>query len=247
VPRETPDGYRVPVSVLMANFTPASGDRPALLTHEEVRTLFHEFGHVMHQSLTTARFGSQAGFSVAGDFVEAPSQMLENWVFSPVVLDRLSGHYRNPAEKLPAALIQKMEAARLFDAGWRYTRQVYLATFDQTLHTSGPTVDVKEVEHRLYREILGMEPVAETLFSASFGHLLGGYDAGYYGYLWSEVFAADMFTLFEERGVLDAGLGQRYRDTILAKGRSIEPDALLEEFLGRPASDAAFLRKIGAA
>jgi thimet oligopeptidase len=245
IPRDSPEGYRVPVSVLLANFTPASGDRPALLTHEEVRTLFHEFGHVMHQSLTTARFGSQAGFSVAGDFVEAPSQMLENWVFAPEVLNRLSGHYQDPSRKLPAALIQKMEAARIFDAGYRYTRQVYLATFDQTLHTSGPTVDVRAVEHRLYREILGLEPVRETLFSASFGHLMGGYDAGYYGYLWSEVFAADMFTLFEAKGVLSRELGRRYRDTILALGRSIEPAALLEAFLGRPANDAAFLKKIG--
>lgn len=245
VPREAPEGYRVPVAVLLANFTPASGDRPSLLTHEEVRTLFHEFGHVMHQSLTVARYGSQAGFSVAGDFVEAPSQMLENWVFAPEVLNRLSGHYQDTSRKLPAAIIQKMEAARIFDAGYRYSRQLYFAMFDQTLHTSGPEVDVRSVEHDLYKQILGLEPVRETLFSASFGHLMGGYDAGYYGYLWSEVFAADMFTLFEQQGVLSKALGRKYRDTILAKGRSIEPAALLEEFLGRPAGDAAFLKKIG--
>jgi thimet oligopeptidase len=245
VPRSAPDGYRSPLTVLLANFTPAAGDRPALLTHEEVRTLFHEFGHVMHQSLTTARYGSQAGFGVAGDFVEAPSQMLENWVFSPEILARLSGHYRNREEKLPAEVIEKMERARTFDAGYRYTRQVYLATFDQALHTSGPEVDVREVEHRLFREVMGMEPVAETLFSASFGHLMGGYDAGYYGYLWSEVFAADMFTLFEKGGVLNRDLGRRYRDTILAKGRSIEPDVLLAEFLGRPPGNDAFLHKLG--
>jgi thimet oligopeptidase len=247
VPRATPQGYSPPISVLMANFTPPSGDQPSHLTHEEVRTLFHEFGHVMHQSLTTARYGSQAGFNVAGDFVEAPSQMLENWVFAPEVLDRLSAHRGDAAKKLPRELIEKMAAARLYDAGYRYSRQVFLALFDQALHTGGPDVDVLAVERQLYKEILDIEPSKEVFFATSFGHLLGGYDAGYYGYLWSEVFAADMFTLFEKRGVLDRELGRRYRDTILAKGRSIEADALLAEFLGRPASDAAFLQKLGVA
>jgi thimet oligopeptidase len=247
VPRQVGDGYHEPIVVLLANFTPPSAERPSLLTHEEVKTLFHEFGHVMHQALTRARYGSQAGFNVAGDFVEAPSQMLENWVYTPEVLDRLSAHYQDPKRKLPHHLIQKMEAARFYDAGYRYTRQVYLARFDQKLHTSGATVKVREVEHALYREIMGLEPVAETNFAASFGHLMGGYDAGYYGYLWSEVFAADMFTLFEQQGVLNTTLGRRYRDTILAKGRSIEADALLEEFLGRPANNEAFLKKLDVA
>lgn len=245
VPRESPEGYREPVCVLMANFSPPSGERPSLLTHEEVRTLFHEFGHIVHQSLTKARYASQAGFNVAGDFVEAPSQMLENWVFAPAVLDRLGGHYLDPTRKLPRETIARIEAARMFDAGYRYTRQVFLASFDQDIHTHGPTVDVDSVEKRDFRQILALEPVPGTHFAATFGHLLGGYDAGYYGYLWSEVFAADMFTRFAKEGVLDPALGKRYRETILAKGRSVEPDALLEEFLGRKASDAAFLEKLG--
>lgn len=245
VPRLSPEGYREPVSVLLANFTPPSKDRPSLLTHEEVRTLFHEFGHVVHQSLTTARYSSQAGFNVAGDFVEAPSQMLENWVFEPAVLERMSAHWQDPGKKLPSDTIQRLREARLFNAGWHYTRQVYLASFDQALHTSGRDVDPLALEHALYERILGLEPVRETQFAASFGHLLGGYDAGYYGYLWSEVFAADMFTLFEQKGVLDEELGLRYRDAILAPGRSEEPDVLLEKFLGRPANNEAFLNKLG--
>lgn len=245
VPRQTGLGYHRPMVVLLGNFTPPSDDRPSLLTHDEVRTVFHEFGHVMHQTLTTARYGSQAGFNVAGDFVEAPSQMLENWVFRPEVLERMSGHYKEPSRKLPAETVERLQRTRTFDAGYRYTRQVFLATFDQALHVLGPEVDVQRIDRQLYRDILGMEPVAEACFAASFGHLLGGYDAGYYGYLWSEVFAADLFTRFEESGVLNEEVGRDYRDVILAKGRSVEADELMEQFLGRPQNDAAFLRQIG--
>lgn len=245
VPREAGGAYVAPLALLMANFTPPSADRPSLLSHDEVKTLFHEFGHVVHQTLTRARFGSQAGFNVAGDFVEAPSQMLENWVYVPEVLDRLSGHYQAPEKKLPRETIAKIEAARMFDAGYRYTRQVFLASFDQAIHTAGGAVDVRAVEAKIYKDVLALEPVKETAFAASFGHLMGGYDAGYYGYLWSEVFAADMFTRFKQEGVLSPELGRFYRETILSKGRSIEPDALLQEFLGRPANDAAFLEKLG--
>jgi thimet oligopeptidase len=229
----------------MANFNPPSGGRPSLLSHDEVRTLFHEFGHVMHQTLTTARYGSQSGTAVARDFVEAPSQMLENWVYEKPVLDRMSGHFQDPARKLPVETVARIKQARTFDAGWRYTRQVFFATFDQRLHTAGAQVDPDAVDHALYREIVGLEPAQGTHFAASFGHLMGGYDAAYYGYLWSEVFADDMFSRFEEKGVLDAELGRRYRDVVLAPGRSEEPEALLQEFLGRPPSNAAFLRKLG--
>jgi thimet oligopeptidase len=245
VGRETDAGYLTPIAVLMANFTPPSADRPSLLSHEEVRTLFHEFGHVMHNTLTAARFGSQSGTSVAQDFVEAPSQMLENWVFQPEVLNLLSGHFKDPLKKLPAETIAKIKEARMYDAGYRYTRQVFLASFDFTLHTSGPVVDPDAVDRELYQDILGLSSAPGTHFGATFGHLMGGYDAGYYGYLWSEVFAADMFTRFEKEGVLSPEVGRQYRDIILAKGKSAEPDVLLQEFLGRPPNNAAFLGKLG--
>jgi thimet oligopeptidase len=245
VARQVGDRYLAPMSVLMANFTPPSADRPSLLTHGEATTLFHEFGHVMHQSLTRARYGSQSGTNVAGDFVEAPSQMLENWMFEPQVLDRISGHFQDPSRKLPRDVIDRIKQARTYDAGVRYTRQVYLATMDQVLHTSGAQVDPAKVEREQYVAIMGLEPPPEQRMLASFGHLMGGYDAGYYGYLWSEVFAADMFSLFEKEGVLSSTLGQRYREVILAKGRSEEPSALLEQFLGRAPSNASFLRKLG--
>jgi thimet oligopeptidase len=243
--REVSGAYLSPIAVLMANFNPPSGGRPSLLSHDEVETLFHEFGHIMHQTLTTARYGSQSGSAVARDFVEAPSQMLENWVYEKPVLDRMSGHFQDPSRKLSAQAVDRIKQARTFDAGWRYTRQVFLATFDQRLHTAGAQVDPDSLDQALYAEILGLAPVRGGHFAATFGHLMGGYDAGYYGYLWAEVFADDLYTRFEERGILDAEVGRQYRDIILAKGRSEEPEALLRQFLGRAPSNAAFLRKLG--
>lgn len=245
VARDTPQGYRRPQVLLLANFNPPSKERPSLLSHEEVRTLFHEFGHVVHQTLTTARYGSQSGYHVAGDFVETPSQMLENWVFDPEVLAKMSGHHENPEQKLPAETIEKLQKSRIFGAGYRYTRQVFLATFDQALHLSGETPDIQAIDRQLFRDILGLKLPEESCFAASFGHLLGGYDAGYYGYLWSEVFSADLFTRFEEEGVLNPELGRRYRDIILARGRTVEADELMREFLEREPNEDALLRQLG--
>lgn len=245
VARQVGDAYRAPVAVMMGNFNPPSAERPSLLSHDEVETLFHEFGHIMHQTLTAARYGSFSGTSVARDFVEAPSQMLENWVYEKEVLDRMSGHYLDPAKKLPAETVEKLKAARSFDAGYRYTRQIFLASFDQAIHTSGPEVDPDAVDQTLYADILGLAPVAEAHFPATFGHLMGGYDAGYYGYLWSEVFADDMFTVFKRAGVLDGETGRRYRRVILEQGRMRDAGELLEAFLGRAPDNRAFLEKIG--
>lgn len=245
VARQVGCEYRAPVAVMMGNFSPPSADRPSLLSHDEVETLFHEFGHIMHQTLTTARYGSFSGTSVARDFVEAPSQMLENWVYEKEVLDRMSGHYLDPAKKLPAETIEKLKAARSFDAGYRYTRQIFLASFDQAIHTAGSDVDPEAVDQRLYAEILGLTPAAEANFPATFGHLMGGYDAGYYGYLWSEVFADDLFTVFKKNGVLDPKTGRRYRQIVLEPGKMRDADELLEEFLGRAPNNRAFLEKIG--
>ena len=245
VARQVGGEYRAPIAVMMANFNPSTAERPSLLSHDEVETLFHEFGHIMHQTLTAARYGSFSGTSVARDFVEAPSQMLENWVYEKDVLDRMSGHYKDPSKKLPAETVEKLRAARSFDAGYRYTRQVFLALFDQAIHTSGADVDVEAVDRRLYAEVLGLTPVQEAHFPATFGHLMGGYDAGYYGYLWSEVFADDLFTIFKQAGILNKEAGMRYRKMILEPGKTREADELLAAFLGRAPNNAAFLAKIG--
>ncbi|HVO19053.1 MAG TPA: M3 family metallopeptidase [Anaeromyxobacter sp.] len=237
--------YQMPISVLMANFNPAAQGRPPLLSHGEVETLFHEFGHVMHQTLTRARYGSQSGSNVAQDFVEAPSQMLQNWVYEKEVLDLMSGDWRDPSRKLPAETVRKLKEARAFDAGYRYTTQVLYATEDQVLHTSGAEVDPDAVDRELFAQIMGLEPVPGTHSLAAFWHLMAGYDAAYYGYLWSEVYARDMFSLFEKAGVLDPKLGRRYREIILEPGRSLEPEVLLRTFLGREPNSAAFLRGLG--
>ncbi len=245
VPRQVGGEYRATIAVLLGNFNPPSEGRPSLLGHDEVKTMFHEFGHVMHQTLTEARYGSQAGTAVARDFVEAPSQVLENWVFEKPVLDLMSGHFQDPSKKLPEETIAKIRQARTFDAGYHYTRQVLLARFDQALHTAGAEVDPTPLYRTMCQDVLGLTPLAETSFPATFGHLMGGYDSGYYGYLWAEVFADDMFSRFAKAGIFDKTLGRRYRDIILARGRSEEPDKLLNGFLERAPSNEAFLRKLG--
>ena len=241
--RQLPQGYQIPLTVLVVNFTPPQGGQVAHLTLNEVETLFHEFGHVMHSSLTTARYAALAGTNVATDFVEAPSQMLENWVYQPEVLQIVSS---GPDGKpLPPDLMQGIAKARKFDAGVRYSRQVFLGQFDLYIHTHGAQVDSDATGKRLWAQIMGFPEDAQAHFAAGFGHTMGGYDAGYYGYLWSEVFAADMFTRFAREGVLNPKTGRDYRDIILAKGRTEDPDELLREFLGRAPNEEAFLRQIG--
>lgn len=240
--REWKGGYQIPLSALVVNFNPPANGKSARLSMQEVETLFHEFGHIVHQDLTTARYASLAGTNVATDFVEAPSQMLENWVYRPEVLKLISEDPNDPSKSMPEELAKRLAQARTYDAGVRYTRQVFLATFDQYLHTHGDAVDPDAVEHQVKKEIMGYPVDPSEHMAASFGHLMGGYDAGYYGYLWSQVFAEDMFTRFEKEGVLNPQTGRAYRDIILAKGRTEEPSALLEEFLGRAPNEHAFLR-----
>ena len=245
VSRATPSGYQIPLSALVVNFNPPANGKVAKLAHDEVRTLFHEFGHIMHMSLTTARYNSLGGSNVAWDFVEAPSQMLENFVFRPEVLPLISQDPKDPSKSLPAELGKKLDAARSFDAGIKYTRQVFLASIDQYLHTHGDKVDADAAEHKLREEIIGYPALPEEHFLAGFGHLMGGYDGGYYGYLWSEVFADDIFSRFEKDGVLNPATGKVYRETILARGREDMPMALLTRFLGREPNEEAFLRLTG--
>lgn len=243
--RELRAGYQVPLTVLVVNFTPPQGGKPAHLTLNEVETLFHEFGHVMHSSLTTAQYATLSGMNVATDFVEAPSQMLENWVYQPEVLKLLSS---GPDGKpMPPELMQRIAKARKFDAGVRYSRQVFLGRFDLYIHTHGAKVDSDATARRLWEEIMAFPEDPLAHFAAGFGHMMGGYDAGYYGYLWSEVFAADLFTRFAREGVLNPFTGRDYRNIILAKGRTEDPDQLLREFLGRNPSEDAFLKQIGIA
>lgn len=232
--------YSLPIASIVANISAPVNGQPALLDHDEVETIFHEFGHIMHQTLTRAPYASLSGANVAQDFVEAPSQMLENWVWQPEILSRLSGHYKNHAETLPKDLLGKMIAARDFQQGRRYTKQLLYGLFDMKIHTQSGPVDVTQTYDNLYREIMGFEPIPGGHFAASFGHLMGGYDAGYYGYLWSKVYAQDMFSVFKDQGITSAEVGGRYRSVVLERGNMEDAFKILNDFLGRAPESKAF-------
>ncbi|MDA8132428.1 MAG: Zn-dependent oligopeptidase, partial [Elusimicrobia bacterium] len=245
---ELPDGsYETPAAAIVANFSPPSGDLPPLLKFDEVVTLFHEFGHVTHNIFTRAKYKKFAGTSVSRDFVEVPSKMLENWAYDPAVLRRISGHYRNPGETLPERTIKKLIDAKNMDSGMGNLRQIFFSVLDMKYHTAKGKVDTTKVYEKLMKKIslIPMDPGTHP--QASFGHLMGGYDAGYYSYLWSEAIAADLFSVFEASGVMNPETGRKYRELILAPGRSYDEAGQVEKFLGRPSAEDAFLKSIGAA
>jgi len=242
--RQADQSYQIPFSSIVTNFSSPTAEKPSLLLHSEVETLFHEFGHIMHQVLTRAIYPSFSGTGVKTDFVEAPSQMFENWVWDKEMLGRLSGHYQRPSEKLPNELIQKMLEAKNLNQGLHNLRQISFGFFDFDLHTQGK-VDSTEVYSKRMAQTLGIPVLNGTLPQASFGHLMGGYDAGYYGYLWAEVFAQDMFTRFEKEGLLNPQTGEDYRKWILEPGGEKHPSELIRGFLGREPHSDAFLKGLG--
>lgn len=239
-----PGKYQIPFSSIVANFSAPSADRPSLLLHTEVETLFHEFGHIMHQVLTQAHYPSFSGTGVKTDFVEAPSQMLENWVWDKEMLKMMSSHYLRRGEPLPDGLIDKMLASKNLNQGLHYLRQLSFAMIDLDLHTRAQS-DSTEVYKNRINQLLGIPVLEGTLPQASFGHLMGGYDAGYYGYLWSEVFAQDMFTRFEKEGLLNPHTGKEYREWILEPGGEKPPLDLIKGFLQREPNSDAFLKSLG--
>lgn len=248
--RRLPDGrYELPVSVLLCNFPPPSADKPSLLSHSNATTLFHEFGHAMHNLLGRARHQSQTYSGVPRDFVEAPSQMLENWVWDKGVLDTFAADYRDPTKKIPAETIDALVRAREATEGFGTRRQLSLGLMDLGMHTLAPevawTADVvtltNDVSARVY-----VAPAADTAFVANFGHM-AGYDAGYYGYLWAKVMAIDMASIFKHApgGFLDETVGRRLRDEVYGVGNTRDVAISVEKFLGRPRSQEAYLEYIG--
>ncbi len=237
--------YQKPVSAIVANFDKPSADRPSLLNHDEVETIFHEFGHIMHQTLSKASYGRFSGSNVARDFVEAPSQMLENFVWDPEVLSSLSGHYKDRSKRLPKELIGKMIAARNADVGLVNLRQLLFGVVDMAYHGRRPPSDTTALYARVAEDVSLIPMTEGTHPEASFGHLMGGYDAGYYGYLWSKVYAQDMFSVFKAAGVMSPKIGRRYREEILEKGSSRDEMDSLKAFLGREPGEDAFLESIG--
>jgi thimet oligopeptidase len=244
--RSTPKGYQIPMASLVCNFPEATSEKPALMPHGEVGTFFHEFGHVLHQMLTTTELYAQSGTNVARDFVEAPSQIFENWAWDYDVLKSFSRHYET-GEVLPKPLFDKMLAAQKVGSGTSATGQVFLGTYDLTLHdqfdpNSGKTTT--DILRSVQNEVLPYPYIEGTYFQSAFGHL-DGYGSSYYGYLWSLVYAQDMFSVFTEHGILDKTTGLRYRDIILARGSSEKAIDLVKEFLGRAPNNEAFLKELG--
>jgi oligopeptidase A len=245
--RNTRGELIAPVANLVCNFTPAVGDKPALLTHDEVTTLFHEFGHGLHHLLTRVEHAGASGINgVAWDAVELPSQFMENWCWEPEGLALISGHYQS-GEPLPQDLLDKMLAAKNFQSGLMMVRQLEFSLFDFELHaTHGDGRGVLEVLEAIRSEVAVMRPPAFNRFANSFAHIFaGGYAAGYYSYKWAEVLSADAFSRFEEEGVLNPATGRAFRDAILARGGSQEPMVLFVDFRGREPSIDALLRHSG--
>jgi len=244
-----PDGkYQRPTVALLCNFPPATGDTPSLMTHQDVEVLFHEFGHALHSIVTRAKYGRFAGTHVPGDFVEAPSQMLQNWVWDKKVLDTFAADYHDPSKKIPADVVKKLNDAKLANAGVYYRRQFAFASLDLALHDPHPEdmpYDSVAISNPILEKVfLPIDP--STTFVSYFGHL-NGYDAGYYGYAWADAIAADMATVFEKArdGYLDKQAGMKLRREIYEPGDSREVNESIEKFLGRKQSIEPFLKKIG--
>jgi thimet oligopeptidase len=244
-----PNGkYQRPTVALICNFPPPSKDKPSLLSHSDVETLFHEFGHALHAIVTNAKYVRFSGTSVPADFVEAPSQMLQNWVWNKKVLDTFAADYRDPSKKIPAETIAKLKEAKLATVGVTYRRQFAIASIDLTLHDvhpEGQPYDCVAMSNPVLEKVfLPIDP--DTAFVAFIGHL-AGYDAGYYGYAWADAIAADMATVFEDspNGFLDKTAGLKLRKEIYAPGGSREIDVSIHNFLGRDRSIQPFLKTLG--
>ena len=242
---------QVPVAYLVCNFAPPVGSQPALFTHDEVNTLFHEFGHGLHHMLTRVDYPGVAGINgVAWDAVELPSQFMENWCWERAALDLISGHLET-GERLPDALYRKMHAAKNFQSGMQFVRQLEFASFDMRLHSdfdpSGRRT-VQQVLDEVRTEVAVMVPPGFNRFQNSFSHIFaGGYAAGYYSYKWAEVLSADAFSKFEENGVFDRRTGLEFLHNILEQGGVYEPMELFVRFRGREPSVEPLLRHSGLA
>ncbi|MBY5162940.1 M3 family metallopeptidase [Salsipaludibacter albus] len=244
--RRLADGsWQRPEVAIVANFPRPTDDRPSLLTHRDVETYFHEFGHVLHGVLTRAELVRFSGVANERDFVEAPSQIMEHWTWQSDVLARFAFHF-DTGEPIPGDLVSRLVEARRLNVGLATLRQLQFALLDLRLHDATSPKDLDAID-REAADVTPFPPDPDTFFPASFGHLMGGYDAGYYGYLWSEVYGDDMFSRFEAEGVTSPSVGRDYRRAVLEPGGTHDAIELLRDFLGRDPDDRAFLRKLGLA
>ncbi len=247
--KRTADGYQYPMAALVCNFPKPTPERPSLLRHGpngEVETFFHEFGHLLHGMVTTVDYWTYSGTSVDRDFVEAPSQIFENWIWEKESLKLFARHYQT-GEVIPDTLLDKMLAAKNRSSGGDYSFQVFLGMLDLTLYDQWDpqgAESVLDVARRLHNEILTWKETPGTARIASFGHL-NGYAASYYGYAWARVLAQDMFSVFKQEGILNPDVGLRFREEVLAPGGSQEPMDLVRTFLGREPNTQALVESLG--
>jgi peptidyl-dipeptidase Dcp len=235
-----------PIVAIVCNFTKPAGERPSLLTHDEVLTLFHEMGHAVHALLSDVTYSSLAGTNVKWDFVELPSQVQENWLYEKETLDLVSGHYKT-GKKIPADLIDKLIASKNYMVGWAGLRQVNFGVLDMAWHTADPSKikNVAAFEDKVTADTTLFTRMAGPQ-STAFSHLFaGGYSAGYYSYKWAEVLDADTFELFLDKGLYDRKTADAYKREVLSRGGSEHPRVLYKRFRGRDADPDALLRREG--
>ena len=236
-----------PFISLVTNFTKPTADKPSLLTHDELTTLLHEFGHSLHGILAEGRYSSLTGTNVSRDFVELPSQIMENWAFEPEFLDTFARHFET-GEALPDTLVGKIVAAKNYHAAYAQVRQLQFGILDMAWHTlkAMPELGIIAFEKAALKSTNVVPSIPEACISASFSHIFsGGYSAGYYSYKWSEVLEADAFSLFKEKGIFNTEVSHSFRDNILSKGCSEDEDVLYRRFRGHDPEPEALLEKLG--
>jgi peptidyl-dipeptidase Dcp len=231
----------------VCNFTKPAGGKPSLLTFDEVTTLFHEFGHALHSLLSKVEFRTLAGTNVYLDFVELPSQIMENWAEEEELLKLFATHYQT-GEVLPHSLLEKLKASQKFQAGWFALRQLTFAFLDMAWFQTPPPpeMSIPDFENKILAPLRILPEVPGTSISSSFGHIFGGgYASGYYSYKWAEALDADAFEYFKEKGIFDRETARRFEECILSRGGSEHPMRLYENFRGRKPDPEALLRRDG--
>lgn len=234
----------LPLAALVCNFNKPTPSKPSLMGHDQVETLFHEFGHGMHNILSNTRYARFAGTSVARDFVEAPSQIMENWVWEPSVLKLFAKHYKT-GTVLPTAMLESMRKARTLNSGVDTEGQMFLGQMDQKFHTAANgKIDTTKAAYDVYDTMTLWKHVPNTYPQAGFGHLTG-YQGAYYGYLWAKVYSQAMFDVFKKKGILSPEVGKLYRDKILGRGGTMDELPMVRDFIGGEPNMNAFLRDLG--
>lgn len=232
---------------IVCNFTPPTESKPSLLTFNEVTTLFHEFGHGLHGMLANTTYPSLSGTSVYWDFVELPSQLMENWCYEPEALALFAKHYKT-GEIIPQEYVEKIKESASFQEGMATLRQVSFGLLDMAFHSQNPNeiTDIKTFEKTAFAGTNLYPDVAENCMSVSFSHIFqGGYSSGYYSYKWAEVLDADAFAYFQENGIFNTEIATRFKDTVLSKGGTILPMELYKKFRGQEPKSDALLKRAG--